>query len=162
MSRKYSVVEPHPQPTTFYVPTGRGGAGNIIKARDLLLSNGKDATGPASRIPLEKRRPSSTFIAGRGGFGNIHASSERAIFSFDEELERQMKMEADITPVFHTGRGGAGNYSSVSSMRPKSTERRGSEAGSAKSGNSSASGADAMNYALRRSLERGWDKVVGR
>ena len=160
MSRKYSVVEPHPHPATSYLATGRGGAGNIIKAKD--LSKGSDAQGPPSKIALSSRRPSTTFISGRGGMGNLHPVSERAIFSFDEELERQMKMENDIAPVFHTGRGGAGNYASTNaSSRQKSMERRGSETDSTRSAGSTASGADVANQKIRRSLERGWDRLVG-
>lgn len=36
----------------------------------------------------------------------MHLGSERAIFSFDEELERMTLVDA---PVYHVGRGGAGN-----------------------------------------------------
>ena len=36
----------------------------------------------------------------------MHLASERAMFSFDEELERQRLAEA---PVYHVGRGGVGN-----------------------------------------------------
>jgi hypothetical protein len=41
-------------------------------------------------------------------------ASERPIFSFDEELERQRRMMQNIAPVYHIGRGGAGNYASGS------------------------------------------------
>ena len=33
-----------------------------------------------------------------------------AIFSFDEELEKLSKAQETIAPVYHIGRGGAGNY----------------------------------------------------
>jgi hypothetical protein len=35
---------------------------------------------------------------------------ERLIFSFDEELERQRRVLAHAAPVYHFGRGGAGNH----------------------------------------------------
>jgi GTPase involved in cell partitioning and DNA repair len=57
---------------------------------------------------LDSRTP-SVFTSGRGGAGNVHHPSERAIFSFDEELERELRREKDMAPVFHVGRGGAGN-----------------------------------------------------
>lgn len=37
--------------------------------------------------------------------------SERAIFSFDEELEQQLRRDARAAPIYHVGRGGAGNVS---------------------------------------------------
>ncbi|KKY27318.1 hypothetical protein UCRPC4_g01118 [Phaeomoniella chlamydospora] len=160
MSRQYSVVEPHPTPSTSYLPTGRGGAGNIVKSSN--ISNGKNAVGPASRVPLTQRRPSNTFISGRGGLGNVHPASERAIFSFDEELERQLKFERDLAPVYHTGRGGSGNSVVVDTVGRQSGERRPSEAASVRSTGSAESGADAMNRNVRRGLEKGWTKITGR
>jgi Protein of unknown function (DUF3602) len=94
------------------------------------------------------------FTSGRGGAGNLHSNSERTIFSFDEELERQMRQEQDLAPVCHVGRGGAGNmvYIDGSSRR-----RPSSDTDSAKSNTSNESGADAFN----RKLKKGWGKMVG-
>ena len=39
----------------------------------------------------------------------MHQASERAIFSFDEELERLRRGDEGVAPVYHIGRGGAGN-----------------------------------------------------
>jgi hypothetical protein len=50
------------------------------------------------------------FVAGRGGAGNVRDVSERAIFSFDEELERLSRAQEQAAPVFHIGRGGSGNF----------------------------------------------------
>ena len=89
----------------------------------------------------------------------MHPASERALFSFDEELERQLKYEKDIAPVFHTGRGGAGNlvYGDASTHRA-SNARRESDSGSVRSTGSAESGAEAMNRKVRRS----WEKVSGK
>ena len=46
---------------------------------------------------------------GRGGAGNHFPASERAMFSFDEELEVRRARETRAAPVYHVGRGGAGN-----------------------------------------------------
>ncbi|KIW43544.1 uncharacterized protein PV06_04635 [Exophiala oligosperma] len=112
--KRYSIVEPHPSvPSSHYLSTGRGGAGNVTRAPP-STTRGVDASGPAARLNLVHHQSSSShprrqFVAGRGGAGNVHPSSERAIFSFDEELERQLSQERHAAPVYHVGRGGAGN-----------------------------------------------------
>ncbi|KAL6252437.1 hypothetical protein RBB50_000156 [Rhinocladiella similis] len=109
--KRYSIVEPHPSvPSSHYFSTGRGGAGNVTRAPP-STTRGTDATGPAARVNLITRpsHPRKTFVAGRGGAGNVHPSAERAIFSFDEELERQLSQDRHAAPVYHVGRGGAGN-----------------------------------------------------
>jgi len=42
-------------------------------------------------------------MGGRGGAGNVFPASERAIFSFDEELERQLRWERDVAPASSRG-----------------------------------------------------------
>jgi hypothetical protein len=104
----YRVIEPHPSvphTTRPAVYTGRGGSGNVISLKNTKTTDSRTATGPASLTRLDSRTP-TTFTSGRGGAGNVHSSSERAIFSFDEELERDLRRAA---PVYHVGRGGAGN-----------------------------------------------------
>ena len=96
---------------TQYMVSGRGGAGNIqrVVKKDVAAT---PANPPASRTVLP--HPPTTFRTGRGGAGNLaHApsSSERAIFSFDEELIRDQRAEERQAPVYYIGRGGAGNYS---------------------------------------------------
>jgi hypothetical protein len=162
-SKHYSIVEPHPSiPSSHYFSTGRGGAGNATKAPS-SVTRGNDASGPAARVwlPSPATQP-KTFTAGRGGAGNVHPSSERAIFSFDEELERQLGQERHAAPVYHVGRGGAGNVGNcgVSSQRVSvdpSTRRRSEDSfGSAASG-SSESGADYVN----RNIKKGFKKMIG-
>ncbi|KAF2753527.1 hypothetical protein EJ05DRAFT_505160 [Pseudovirgaria hyperparasitica] len=129
-SRTYSITEPHPTvPTSHYIYTGRGGAGNFTKA-PANLTPGRTASGPASRIPLTSHtrnqssdttstsatacEPSAYYASGRGGAGNLHrffgSQRERAIFSFDEELAVQRRLQERAAPVYHIGRGGAGNF----------------------------------------------------
>jgi len=155
-SRSYSLVEPHPHINAPYVHTARGGAGNTAKP----TSSTNSFTIPAS-IPrkfAELKQP-NTFKSGRGGVGNVHCSSERAIFSFDEELERQMRQQETMAPVYHVGRGGAGNMIYADSS---STRRQDPESLSARSTSSAESGVDIATRAVRRSLEKGWAKVADR
>jgi len=130
MPGQIKVVEPHPT-VRKYAHTGRGGAGNTVKAGK--TSNPRTAQGPASL--LETGLPvSAKFSSGRGGAGNIHKSSERALFSFDEELERQISREKMTKEgaVWHVGRGGAGNWTA--------TESSGSRKDSSSSDDSARSG----------------------
>jgi hypothetical protein len=152
-SRNYSLVEPHPHTTSPYVHTARGGAGNIIKSS---FSQPFATSTSTPRSSIDHKQP-NTFKSGRGGAGNVHHSSERAIFSFDEELERQMRQQDAMAPVYHVGRGGAGNmiYRDSSTTRPKD-----SETASARSTSSAESGADVAAKGVRRSLEKGWAKMV--
>ncbi|KAK5057611.1 hypothetical protein LTR84_011611 [Exophiala bonariae] len=176
-SNRYSIVEPHPSvPASHYFTTGRGGAGNRVKAPN-TVTRGSDASGPAARINLAAAHHNTaqpkTFTTGRGGAGNVHPSSERAIFSFDEELERQLSQDRHAAPVYHVGRGGAGNISSSSSAGSSSSQKyatgsvsswtsqrrrstdRASFASSAST--SSESGADYVN----RNLKKGFKKMLG-
>jgi hypothetical protein len=103
----YRVTEPHPSvPSSAYMHSGRGGAGNTFRAP--TTTQGSSAWGPPSAVALPVS--SNKFTSGRGGAGNVHNASERAIFSFDEELERQQNREEHAAPVYHIGRGGAGNW----------------------------------------------------
>ncbi|KIX00652.1 uncharacterized protein Z518_09717 [Rhinocladiella mackenziei CBS 650.93] len=157
-SKRYSIVEPHPSiPASHYVSTGRGGAGNVTRA-PASVTSGSDASGTAARVTLTApSRDRKTFTAGRGGAGNVFPSSERAIFSFDEELEQQLVQERHAAPVFHVGRGGAGN---VTSSQPRvfvdSSVRRRSEDSMGSTG-SSESGADYVN----RNIKKGLKKMAG-
>jgi hypothetical protein len=100
--------------------SGRGGAGNTFRAPK--TSEASTAHGPASLFELGLPASSSRFSSGRGGAGNIHKSSERAQFSFDEELERQSTRERKMKEgaVWHVGRGGAGNWTAT---RPESSRK---------------------------------------
>ncbi|KAL3479888.1 hypothetical protein BJX99DRAFT_221402 [Aspergillus californicus] len=161
-SANYRVVEPHPSIPHTSRPalhTARGGAGNIISLKNTKTTPSRSATGPPSLTRLDSHTP-STFTTGRGGAGNVHSSSERAIFSFDEELEREMRRAA---PVYHVGRGGAGNMmhrnkdndnESILSRKFSSTSQN-----SAKSNISSTS--DRARDMALRGLEKGWEKIRG-
>ncbi|CAL3967538.1 hypothetical protein PZA11_003810 [Diplocarpon coronariae] len=119
MPCNFQVVEPHPT-LAKYSYAGRGGAGNTFKAPK--TSNGSSARGPASLFENGLPRSKCNFSSGRGGAGNIHKPSERAIFSFDEELALQKTREDKIKDgaVCHIGRGGAGNRTS---SRPEASRK---------------------------------------
>lgn len=113
MSAHYQITEPHPSAGK-YIHSGRGGAGNTFRAP--TTSSPTSARGPASLFGGQIPLTSTKFSSGRGGAGNIHPSSERAAFSFDEELERQTSRERKMKEegaVYHVGRGGAGNWISA-------------------------------------------------
>ncbi|KAL2835207.1 hypothetical protein BDW59DRAFT_137323 [Aspergillus cavernicola] len=156
----YRVVEPHPSIPHTSRPalhTARGGAGNIISLKNTMTTDSRSATGPASLTRLDSHAPTS-FTTGRGGAGNIHDTSERAIFSFDEELEREMRRAA---PVYHVGRGGAGNMMHRNGDKESILSRKYSASSrtSAKSNISSTS--DRARDMALRGLEKGWEKIKG-
>jgi hypothetical protein len=129
MPSRYKITEPHPTARN-YIHSGRGGAGNTFKAPK--TTDGATASGPASLFTTGLPQTSSKFSSGRGGAGNIHSSSEKAIFSFDEELERQSTRDEKMKQgaVWHVGRGGAGNWTTsvAGSSRKDSSSSAGSDA----------------------------------
>lgn len=142
MTRGFSICEPHPsvpsRGRSAYIQAGRGGAGNIKRYNSSELTQGSAATGPASRAALSPPPSSTKFTAGRGGAGNTYshdALSQRAMFSFDEELKREelRKENMSKTPIYHIGRGGAGN--AVNEMEPRGG-RNGSAASMSSNGSS--------------------------
>ncbi|KAJ5109200.1 hypothetical protein N7456_005875 [Penicillium angulare] len=160
MASNYRVIEPHPSvphSTRPAVYTGRGGSGNIVSLKNTKTTESRTATGPASLTRLDSRTP-STFTTGRGGAGNVHSSSERAIFSFDEELERDTRRAA---PVYHVGRGGAGNMIYRDDASSNFSLTRKYSAASTATNSSSGSVADRARDMARRGLEKGWGKLKG-
>lgn len=168
MSRPYTIVEPHPNPskTSRYMHTSRGGAGNVANASPASITHGPDAQGPPSRIFLNSSSSQSNksrpYTSGRGGAGNIHQnSSERRLFSFDEELASQLQRDQHLAPVYHVGRGGAGNtahtYIDGSTRSRKDSESVKSD----KSTSSVESGADVATRSIKRGVQKGWGKVIG-
>ncbi|KAL5361403.1 hypothetical protein BJX96DRAFT_151930 [Aspergillus floccosus] len=156
-SVNYRVIEPHPSvPHSSHpaIHTARGGAGNVISLKNTKTTDSQTATGPPSLTRLDSNVP-STFTSGRGGAGNVHSSSERAIFSFDEELEREMRRAA---PVYHVGRGGAGNM--VFSDSGSTLSRKFSSSSKATASSTQSTASMARDKALR-GLERGWGKLRG-
>jgi len=137
VSSSYRITEPHPSvPASHYIHAGRGGAGNVSYVDPKTLTDGANASGPASRTNLKNTSSAPYFPSGRGGAGNMtYTGGERPIFSFDEELERQRRMQQHQAPVYHVGRGGAGNFA-YEQKRASST----SSAESATSGRNSLEG----------------------
>lgn len=130
----YTITEPHPTARN-YIHSGRGGAGNTFKAPK--TSNPRTATGPASHFEHGLPQTAARFSSGRGGAGNIHLTSEKAPYSFDDELERQQSRERDMRSgaAYHVGRGGAGNCTSAISATAGRKDSTGSvESGSSRSG----------------------------
>ena len=146
MPTTYHLTEPFPAPTQKYVYTGRGGAGNITRSRPVtkvtepagnslyLVQSTQSHPSPRS-LQTDKANVRRAYVSGRGGIGNLHPAAERAMFSFDEELELARKIEDTMAPVYHIGRGGGGNTvdarrdSGSSSTRSGSTSSAGSERG---------------------------------
>lgn len=99
-----------------------------------------------------RQRKNNYISTGRGGWGNLHPASETAMFSFDEELEKICKAQENMAPVYHIGRGGAGN--SVSGRRRNSSQSMRSESSCSES--SSAEGESEGERGFRRAMERMW------
>ncbi|KAI4175837.1 MAG: hypothetical protein LQ343_001450 [Gyalolechia ehrenbergii] len=107
------LSEPHPTVTSSSrLPTGRGGAGNFTRPPppSALPSTTTVINPSSSSIHSSSSSKNNKFITGRGGAGNIHGASgeERPMFKFDEELERERR-NSEAVPIYHVGRGGAGN-----------------------------------------------------
>ncbi|KAI9368778.1 hypothetical protein BJX61DRAFT_198767 [Aspergillus egyptiacus] len=159
-SVNYRVIEPHPSIPHSSRPalhTARGGAGNVISLKNTKTTDSRTATGPPSLTRLDSRVP-ATFTSGRGGAGNVHSSSERAIFSFDEELEREMHSAA---PVYHVGRGGAGNMIYRDDDNGSLLTRKFSAGSRTSSKSHLSSASDRARDMALRGLERGWEKIKG-
>ena len=144
MSSSYRITEPHPSVTASAIYYGRGGAGNIARVQQ--VTSGPDASGPASCVKLTPPPSNSRFLSGRGGAGNVHREKERAMFSFDEELAQQERLREHAAPVYHIGRGGAGNLVEEAPRKARTNST------SSKSSNES----DAN---VRRSVESAWHKM---
>ena len=158
MPSNYNIVEPHPSvtPRQKYIATGRGGAGNAVLA-PTSVTRGSDASGPASRASVASMSaPRTSFISGRGGAGNFSTEAPR-MFSFDEELQSQMRQSKNIAPVYRVGRGGAGNFHRASTNNDEKNllSRRDSN-NSASSTSSAESGADIAT----RNLKKGFKKFA--
>jgi len=149
-SASYRVTEPHPSvPFSKYLHSGRGGAGNVAHVDPKSLTSGASASSPPSHTSLP---PSRSYASGRGGLGNLHAHApERPMFSFDEELDRQRRMMEHQAPVYHIGRGGAGNLGSEGSITRRSSA--GSQASSASSTEQN------INAGVRNGLEGTWSRI---
>lgn len=145
----YTITEPHPHVTGSRISYGRGGAGNFSKAPKNITS-ASSAAGPASRVPLTHPNPDAVFFSGRGGNGNQHKEKERRVFSFDEELAEQRRLMEHQAPVYHIGRGGAGNL--VDENQPRSHRQNSTSSNLSSDSNSS-------THRGRSSLEGAWHRV---
>jgi hypothetical protein len=144
----YHITEPHPSvPASHTFYAGRGGAGNAMRVNPKTVTQGPDASGPASLIKLTPPPSNSLFTTGRGGAGNVHREKERAMFSFDEELAQQERLREHAAPVYHIGRGGAGNL--IDEMH----HRRASQHSASSMTSTESEGG------VRRSIEGAWHKV---
>ncbi|KAF8461895.1 hypothetical protein BDZ91DRAFT_366785 [Kalaharituber pfeilii] len=94
---------------------GRGGAGNYRK-----LSSSELAAHQTTVPTVIPPSTSKIFFGGRGGAGNVHPTTERAMFSFDEELERERLIHEHHAPVYSIGRGGMGNLVSCEDIATRS------------------------------------------
>jgi hypothetical protein len=144
----FRITEPHPSVGGAYIYSGRGGAGNVTRVKATDLTNGPTASGPASRVKLTAPPTTSYFASGRGGAGNMHTGKERAMFSFDEELQQQERLRSQQAPVYHVGRGGAGNL--VDEMKPRSQRTNSA---------SSTSSNESVKEGVRGSLDHAWRRL---
>ena len=155
-SSSVSVVEPHPTvPKGGYIGGGRGGAGNFKRYKPEDLTPGPTATGPSSRITLPKPfKRQNALLTGRGGSGNLFKvpADEERVFQFDEEMVKSRESRA---PVYHIGRGGAGNWNDEreGSSQRKST-RQDSSASSDSTHSDDSDGSNQVRAALARISRR--------
>ena len=106
----YHIAEPYPNiRKTHYVPFGRGGSGNFSLVLPWKTTAPRISSGLPAQSLSRKAVTKETFRCGRGGAGNVHREQEHTIFSFDEELEHQNRVLTQQAPIYHVGRGGAGN-----------------------------------------------------
>ncbi|KAI1933130.1 hypothetical protein LOZ58_004424 [Ophidiomyces ophidiicola] len=100
------LVEPLPSAPTASrrqsLYSGRGSSASQTSALNTFTQPIVDHM--ASLKHLSSHRPKQMFSS-----GGIHtcSTSEIAIFSFDEELEYELRREKEAAPVFHVGRSGA-------------------------------------------------------
>ena len=77
----------------------------------------------------------------------MHAADEdRRLFSFDEELEQQVKRSEACAPVYHIGRGGQGNLVADEEKRRRRMMRRRGSSGSESSGAADRKGNSAAGW----------------
>jgi len=120
------ITEQLPSPRTYH--SGRGGAGNYH-----TLTANPIPSPPPTASHLKSSSQTSYYRSGRGGAGNVHSSSERMLFSFDEELERDRLFHEHHAPVYSIGRGGAGNIVPADAISTRSHYSGGSAAASERS-----------------------------
>jgi len=139
--------------------SGRGGAGNYRRLSAIEL----DARDNASESIAPSTTTSKVFFGGRGGAGNVHPTTERAMFSFDEELERDRLIHEHFAPVYSIGRGGKGNLVSRDDLATRSfysgADSNPSSAASSPRSSTSSSPISFSAASLRSGADRLWDRV---
>jgi len=145
----FTTYEPAPHSAFYH--TGIGGAGNYRKLSASEIASPKTKSNDVK----PKARP---FYGGRGGVGNAHSASERAMFSFDEELQRDKLRRESVAPMYAVGRGGAGNIVPLDDEAVSDSEERVSLEGSVRRISSSSSNS---NYS-RHSISSGADRIVNK
>ncbi|GAM90997.1 hypothetical protein ANO11243_090440 [Dothideomycetidae sp. 11243] len=103
-----------PPPNSARMMTGRGGAGNAHRSHSTTSTTMATVAVVPRPVPMPIKPRSSSQSSGSSGASDVAmpgSPTQCAIFSFDEELERDQRMRdnAARTPVYHIGRGGAGN-----------------------------------------------------
>ncbi|KAF8454225.1 hypothetical protein BGX38DRAFT_1141183 [Terfezia claveryi] len=135
---------------------GRGGAGNYRRVSPFELTT---RTTP-STTPTIPSTTSKLFFGGRGGAGNVHPSTERAMFSFDEELERDRLIHEHHAPVYSIGRGGKGNLVSRDDIATRSFYSEQNSLSSSPRSSTSSTGPISFSAAsLKSGADRLWDRV---
>ncbi|KAL7271038.1 hypothetical protein RUND412_006233 [Rhizina undulata] len=140
---------------------GRGGAGNYrrLSPETFSKSSKSSTTKHVSSLP-----PVSNFyFNGRGGIGNVKCRGERAMFSFDEELERDRIFHEHQAPVYSIGRGGAGNIVPTESKALSSNDAAAVTSSSPRSISSASSTISASStrsgFSLRTGADRVWERL---
>ncbi|PUU81416.1 hypothetical protein B9Z19DRAFT_610499 [Tuber borchii] len=151
--------------TELYFHTMSRKGGSNYRRITFSLTN----TTPPSSLHPDSPSPSPAssqfFSTGIGGAGNIRHKSERAIFFFDEELEKERVIRENRAPVYSIGRGGAGNMVSTESL-PRtgpncaSVESLLSEEGSIQS-ETETKVPEEGKVVLKSGADRAWDRVRG-
>lgn len=165
MSSSFYAFESH-HSTSLYGKrtTMHSSRGNTSKAtpRDKATSFSQSASASPSTPGHPHNNPKELkSIQGRGGAGDVYYnSSEWAIFSFDEELERQLRCEKEAAPIFHVGRGGngAGDMRHPTREYTFTAKKRGEA--SIGSNSSAGSGMDRATEKSRRNVEKGLGKMI--
>ncbi|RFU77246.1 hypothetical protein TARUN_5027 [Trichoderma arundinaceum] len=119
MPSNYIFTESSPSQNGF-IRSGRGGAGNVIRASALATSSTTSSSLPPRQLPNQK------FFSGIGGFGNAHEADQ-----LKPALLRSLETPGDQNPqVGYTGRGGAGNVYRRKTSDASSVSSAGSDASS--------------------------------
>ncbi|RPB27883.1 hypothetical protein L211DRAFT_833882 [Terfezia boudieri ATCC MYA-4762] len=135
---------------------GRGGVGNYRRVSPFELTT----RSAPSTTPTVPSTTSKLFFGGRGGAGNVHPSTERAMFSFDEELERDRLIHEHHAPVYSIGRGGKGNLVSRDDIATRSFYSDQISPSSSPRSSTSSTGPISFSAAsLKSGADRLWDRV---